>query len=144
MNEQSMNYWEIVVMTKRRIVTNSTPIIGLSILGQLHLLAELFEQVYVPKAVYQEIVHSDSPRKYGKNELRKIVSEGTFTLYNVENSVMVKKLYGKLHEGELEVIVGAKEIDLQFVAIEEHAARALAKNFILKPIGTIGILILAR
>ncbi|MBO0589494.1 DUF3368 domain-containing protein [Sporosarcina sp. E16_8] len=131
-------------MSKSEIVTNSTPIIGLSILGQLHLLAELFEQVYVPTAVYQEIVHSDSPRQYGKKELERLVSRGIFTLYNVDNSVMVKKLYGKLHEGELEVIVGAKELDLQFVAIDEHAARTLTKTFLLKPIGTIGILILAK
>lgn len=144
MNEQSVNYWEIVVMESNKIVTNSTPIIGLSILGQLHLLAELFEQVYVPVAVYQEIVHKDSPLQYGKDELEKFVSRGTFTLYNVENSVMVKKLYGKLHEGELEVIVGAKELDVQFVAIDEHAARTLAKTLLLKPIGTIGILILAK
>ena len=57
-------------MMQSKIITNSTPIIGLSILGQLHLLADLFQQVYVPQAVYQEIVHSDSPRKYGKNELK--------------------------------------------------------------------------
>lgn len=131
-------------MAKSRIVTNSTPIIGLSILGHLELLADLFEQVYVPKAVYQEIVHSESPRKYGKNELTKLVNDGVFTLYQVENSTMVRKLYGKLHEGELEVVVGAKELDLQFVEIDEHAARTLAKTVLLKPIGTIGILILAK
>ena len=44
-----MNYWEIVVVKKSKIITNSTPIIGLSILGQLHLLPELFEKVYVPE-----------------------------------------------------------------------------------------------
>ena len=84
------------------------------------------------------------PDRYGKNELKMLVSMGTFTLYSVENNDTVKKLYGKLHEGELEVIVGAKELDLQFVAIDEHAARTMAKTFHLKPIGTIGILILAK
>ena len=124
------NYWEIVAVKKSKIITNSTPIIGLSILGQLHLLAELFEEVYIPEAVYNEIVHSDTPRRYGKNELKTLVSMGTFTLYAVENSDTVKKLYGRLHEGELEVIVGAKELDLQFVAIDEHAARTMAKLFL--------------
>lgn len=52
MNRQSNNYLEIEVMKKNKITTNSTPIIGLSILGKLHLLGDLFEEVYVPEAVY--------------------------------------------------------------------------------------------
>ncbi|MBM4761454.1 DUF3368 domain-containing protein [Bacillus sp. B15-48] len=129
-------------MTK--VISNSTPIIGLSILGKLHFLSELFDEVYIPHAVYQEVVHSDSPRKYGRDELSKLISDGTFQLYHVQNEALVKKLYGKLHEGELEVIVAAKELDLSFVVIDEHAARALAKTFLLQPIGTIGVLILAK
>lgn len=131
-------------MLKNSVVTNSTPIIGLSILGKLHLLPDLFAEVYVPEAVYQEIVHNESPRSYGKNELPLMISKGKFQIYNVENSSLVQKLFGKLHKGELEVIVGAKELDLKFVAIDEHAARTLSKTFLLQPIGTIGILILAK
>ncbi|HHY74695.1 MAG TPA: DUF3368 domain-containing protein [Bacillus bacterium] len=131
-------------MLKNKIITNSTPIIGLSILGKLHLLADLFEEIYVPKAVFEEIIDSYSSRQYGRDELARMVREGTFQLYDVQNSGLVKKLYGKLHEGELEVIVGAKELDLKFVAIDEHAARTLSKTFLLQPIGTIGILILAK
>ena len=89
---------------RSKIMTNSTPIIGLSIVGQLQLLSDLFEQVYVPNAVYQEIIHSNSPRKYGKDELKKMINEDIFKIYNVENSSLVRKLYGKLHEGELEVM----------------------------------------
>lgn len=131
-------------MKVNKVITNSTPIIGLAILGKLQLLAELFEDVYVPDAVYQEVSHSKSPRQYGRNELRKLITEGTFKLYKVENGNLVRKLFGKLHEGELETIVGAKELDLQFVVMDEHAARTLAKTFLLKPIGTIGVLILAK
>lgn len=125
-------------------MTNSTPIIGLSILGKLHLLAELFEEVYVPEAVYKEIVQSDSPRQFGKQELEKLISEDLFRLYNVENSSLVQKLYGKLHKGELEVVIGAKELDFKYVLIDGHAARNLAKTFMLQPIGTLGILVLAK
>ena len=127
-----------------KIITNSTPIIGLSILGKLHLLSDLFEEVYIPDAVYQEIIHSNSSRQYGREELERLINEGIFKLYAIENTNLVRKLYGKLHEGELEVVVGAKELNLQFVVMDELAARALAKTFLLKPIGTIGILILAK
>lgn len=126
-----------------KVITNSTPIIGLSIIGKLHLLNELFETVYVPDAVYKEIV-IDSTRKYGKEELHEAISSGIFQLYTVQNSEMVNKMYGKLHEGELEVIIGAKELDLRFVVMDERAARDLAQMFLLKPIGTLGILLLAK
>mgnify|MGYP004729017051 FL=1 len=42
---------------------------------------------------------------------------------------MVKDLYGKLHYGELEVIVGAKELDILLAIIDERAARRMASEF---------------
>ncbi|MCG6795642.1 DUF3368 domain-containing protein [Geobacillus sp. YHL] len=127
-----------------RVTVNSTPIIGLSIVGQLTLLSELFDEVYVPEAVYQEIVHNHAPRHYGKEELKRLVSEGVFRLYHVKNRSLVESLYGKFHAGELEVIIGAKELGAQVVVIDEHAARSLSKQFLLRPIGTIGVLILGK
>ncbi|MHB1630209.1 MAG: DUF3368 domain-containing protein, partial [Bacilli bacterium] len=56
----------------------------------------------------------------------------------------VGKLSGKLHRGELEVIVGAKELGIQTVLIDEKAARKLADTFLMDSIGTLGILILAK
>ncbi len=86
----------------------------------------------------------DSTRTYGKEELDDVISSGVFQLYKVQSGEMVNKMYGKLHEGELEVIIGAKELDLRFVVMDERAARDLAQMFLLKPIGTLGILLLAK
>lgn len=57
---------------------------------------------------------------------------------------MVQRMYGKLHTGELETIIGGKELEIDFVLIDEVAARNMAKNFFLTPIGTLGILRLAK
>ena len=76
----------------------------------------------------------DSTRTYGKEELDDVISSGVFQLYKVQSGEMVNKMYGKLHEGELEVIIGAKELDLRFVVMDERAARDLAQMFLLKPI----------
>lgn len=43
----------------RKIISNSSHLIALSILRRLHLLWELFDPVYIPKAVYDEIVLPD-------------------------------------------------------------------------------------
>lgn len=128
----------------KKIITNSTPIISLSIIGKFSLLHELFEEVYVPEAVYQEIVHGDSKEEYGRVELKKSVKEGEIQLLQIKNKQLVNTLYGKLHEGELEVIVGAKELGLKNVLLDERAARSLSKTLLLRPIGTVGILLLAK
>ena len=57
---------------------------------------------------------------------------------------MVKALYGKLHYGELEVIVGAKELDISLAIIDERAARRMASEFLVDTIGILGILSLAK
>ncbi|MEI3611874.1 DUF3368 domain-containing protein [Pseudogracilibacillus sp. SO30301A] len=129
---------------ENRVISNATPIIGVSIIDQFHLLSDLFEKVYVPEAVYREVVLSESISVHGKAELKAMIVEKKFHLLKVENSNLVNKLYGKLHEGELEVIVGAKEHDIKIVVIDEKSARELAKTFLLRPIGTVGVLIFAK
>lgn len=127
-----------------KIITNATPIISLAIIGKLSLLNELFEEVYVPEAVYQEVVNEESNQDYGREELKKSVKEGQVKILQIHNKQLVNTLYGKLHEGELEVIVGAKELGLQNVLLDERAARSLSKTFLLRPIGTVGVLLLAK
>jgi predicted nucleic acid-binding protein len=49
-----------------------------------------------------------------------------------------------LHRGELEVIAGAKEIGANVVIIDEKSARNFAEALMLKPLGLLGILKLAK
>lgn len=62
----------------------------------------------------------------------------------MKNSQLVDNLFGKLHRGELEVIVGGQELDVDFAVIDEMYARNLSKTFGINTIGTIGILKLAK
>lgn len=51
---------------------------------------------------------------------------------------------GKLHRGELEVIAGAKELNLDYLLIDEKSARNLAEALMLEPTGLLGILKFAK
>jgi predicted nucleic acid-binding protein len=57
---------------------------------------------------------------------------------------MVKSMYGRLHYGELEVIVGAKEKGIKVAIIDDLAARKMANELLIDTIGLIGILCLAK
>jgi predicted nucleic acid-binding protein len=52
------------------VVSNSTPLIALSKIGKLNLLREYFDQVFIPKAVYDEVVVNGGIL-YGAEEVAK-------------------------------------------------------------------------
>lgn len=60
-----------------KVMSNSSPIIGLSIIGQLRLLWEMFD-VYIPCAVYNEIVCDKNDDDFGKRELENAVFIGAW------------------------------------------------------------------
>ncbi len=49
-------------------VVNSTPLIALSMVGHLVLLLALFDQIFVPPSVYEEVVQKGHGRS-GSREL---------------------------------------------------------------------------
>lgn len=127
-----------------RVVSNSSPIIGLSKLGKLDLLWQLFDEVFIPEAVFREIVYGNSIQSSGSQEFEKAVLNQTIKIYTVQNQTMVDQLQGRLHRGEVEVIVGARELDIQTVMIDDRSARNLAEALLFTSIGIVGVLILAK
>ncbi|MDQ0340010.1 putative nucleic acid-binding protein [Caldalkalibacillus uzonensis] len=128
----------------KQIVANATPIIALSMIGKLDLLGELFDEIIVPQAVYDEIMAGKGHRAYGKAELKYAIDHCNIKIYQVKNQTMVQEMFGRLHKGELETIVSAKELKIPYVLIDEPDARKLANTLLLKPIGTVGFLSLAK
>ncbi len=127
-----------------RVVVNSSPIIGLAILDLMHLLWELFEEVFVPHAVYHELVEKTSTNLLGKTQLLEAIRQGNIKIYKVADTEIVQKYSGKLHRGELETIVAAKELKTEYLLLDERAARKLANSLMLEPTGLIGILRIAK
>ncbi|HCJ76159.1 DUF3368 domain-containing protein [Roseburia faecis] len=131
-------------MSKLRVMCNTSPIIGLVSINRLALLWQLFDEVILPEAVYNELCADSVHHQAEIKEVRECVSSGRLKVYQVKNADMVKALYGKLHYGELEVIVGAKELDISLAIIDERAARKMASEFLVDTIGILGILTLAK
>ena len=63
---------------------------------------------------------------------------------NKKDELFVNRFMGKLHIGELEVIAGAKELNLDYLLIDEKSARRLAEALMLEPTGLLGILKFAK
>lgn len=57
-----------------KVVSNASPLIGLSMINQFHLLKELFHKVYIPEAVYNDVVVKGRG-KPGSEETEKAIAD---------------------------------------------------------------------
>lgn len=122
----------------RKIVSNTTPIISLLKLNRLKLLKQLYSQIYIPQAVYEEIEAGKSKVFY--KDLSKI---DWINIVRIKDKQAVK-YFLDLDAGEAEAIVLASEIKADLVLLDEKLGRFHAKHANLKVTGTIGILIKAK
>ena len=124
-------------------VTNAGPLIYLSLLGQLPLLRDLFAEILLPDAVYEEVVLHGRGLP-GANETKAAVEEGWLRQVAVQNRALVDALFGELDVGEAETIALARELGLGWVLMDDRSGRAKARMMGLGVTGTIGVLLLAR
>ncbi len=126
----------------KKIISNASPLIALSNIGQLELLNKLFQKIIIPKAVYQEVV-DEGDGKPGAVEVKKAVNKW-IEVKEVKNLDEVKALRALLDYGETEVIVLAQEIKADLLILDNKEPRIFAKHLGFRLIGTIGVLILAN
>ena len=98
-----------------RAVSNASPIIFLSKLGALGLLAQCFDEVHIPLAVKAEIGDVALP------EFIQVTAISEFGQYYVSGAI------GSLHADELEAIRLTEEIGADLVILDDLRARQKAK-----------------
>ncbi len=125
------------------VVSNTTPLIGLSILDNFALLKNLFGYIQIPSAVYQEIV-VNGVGLVGAAEVSRGIHNGWITVKDLSPSNILTTLKTDLDDGEAEAIALALKIDADLVLIDERKARIKAKSLNLNIIGTVGVLLLAK
>jgi len=80
---------------------------------------DFFKEVLIPEAVYNEVGKSQRNKRVGTEELHDAIEKGFIKIYHVKDELFVTRFMGKLHRGELEVIAGAKELNLDYLPIDE-------------------------
>lgn len=125
--------------TKNGIVIDTSPWIALSICGKTEVLEQLYEEVYMPVGVKEEILIGGE-EKVGVTEL------GKSSWLKVEEVTDIEKpkLLYELDGGEAEVIILAKEKEIREVLIDEKVVRMQAKILGLEVVGTLGLLLRAK
>jgi len=124
-----------------KIVSNTTPLIGLASIGHFELLQQLFGKIIIPQAVYNEAVISGQEKGEAKQE---ILSSDWIEVVSVVNSLAVEVLLDELDRGEAEVIVLARELNADWVLMDEKKGRRKLTQLGIRKIGTVGILLKAK
>ncbi|MDE7046084.1 MAG: DUF3368 domain-containing protein [Acetatifactor sp.] len=120
------------------VVSDTTPVISLMKAGQLELLRQLFEAVYIPEAVYRELTDNEA----FSEEVRMVQECEFLYMQKVDNgkSVAILQNFTGLDAGESEAIILADEMNSDVLLMDERKGRQVAKKLGIRITGTIGIL----
>lgn len=120
----------------RKVIANTTPLIALANIGQLDLFQKLYGEIIIPDAVFEEIKSEPAKSLVAQNSWIKTIS--------VQDD-SERKLYSpRLHAGEIEVMMLAKELAADLLIIDDNAAKKTAKFLDFAVTGSLGVLVRAK
>lgn len=120
------------------VVADTSPICYLVLIDQFQLLPQLFGEIAIPQAVYDELTSPDTPIS-----LQSWINQvpNWLVIYSIKPVQDVQ--LDRLHIGEKEAIILAHDLKADLIIIDEKAARKVAISKGLKVTGLLGILEMA-
>jgi len=122
------------------VVSNTSPIVNLAAVGQLDLLRQLYGQVTIPLAVYNEIVVVGA----GQPGATEVEAFDWIKTRPATNRAVVISLQLALDKGEAEAIALAVELKAGLLLLDERKGRVVASRLGLGFIGLLGTLMEAK
>jgi predicted nucleic acid-binding protein len=118
------------------VIADSGPIFSLALVDKLEILNSLFDDVKIPTAVWNEITYDKTKADYQK--LYDFFKDKTCKISGLNELTFV------MDYGESESIILFKELQADFLLIDDKKARNIAENLNVNCIGIIGILSIAK
>lgn len=119
-----------------KAVCNTTPLRYLIAIEQEHLLGQLFEKVFVPVAVHEELTDARTP----ETVRRRVLSLPAWFEVRTVQETQTTTFPVTLHRGEREAILLAQEVQADVLLIDEQIGRTIALSRNLPLSGTLGVL----
>lgn len=125
-----------------RVVVDSSCLIGLAQIEIFGLLKEVFAEIYIPGAVYEEVVVKGRGEA-GSAETESAVKDGWISMKAVNDEIAVNALTTNLGKGESEVIILCRESGFDYALRDERTAREKAALMSVNTMGVLGVIDLA-
>ena len=117
-------------------VSDTSPLSYLVLLGEGDLLAALFDEVWIPPAVANELTRPGTPEAVASWLERR---PGWLHLTEAPDTSSLP-VTPRLHRGEAEVIALGMNLNPDFLLLDDRAARRVARDLGLPLMGTLAIL----
>jgi predicted nucleic acid-binding protein len=123
-----------------RVVSNASPLINLARIGKLTLLRDLYGELIVPEAVWQEVVVEGA----GQPGADEVASATWIKTQAATNRQLVNALQQDLDAGEAEAIALTLEIGAELLLMDEKLGRETDRHLGLRYVGLVGALVEAK
>lgn len=124
------------------IISDSSPLIALVKKQELTLLKDLFNNILIPKAVYDELIDENISNSDQILHLKREFEKEWIKVKKIKNFTYPDLGLGK---GETEAINASFEmVDDVLLLIDEEKGRKVSKRLGITILGTLGILLLAK
>lgn len=120
------------------IVSDTSPLVNLAAVRHLNLLQQLYGQVIIPQAVYDEIV-AGTPQPGSAEVKSSWIEVRRTTLQSLTASLRLE-----LDEGEAEAIALATELNANLLLLDERKGREVAARMGIRFVGVLGVLVDAK
>jgi predicted nucleic acid-binding protein len=130
------------MMLRMPAVSDTSPILGLAVIGYLNLLQDQFGEVFIPQTVLDELKIGSNFK--GASEVSQALSEGWLKAKEIQNKPLAQSLLLDLHQGEAEAITLAIDLGIRLLVMDEKIGRERAKDLGLKTVGVLGVLLNAK
>ncbi|MDJ0581948.1 DUF3368 domain-containing protein [Crocosphaera sp.] len=124
------------------IVSDTSPLSNLAIVGYVSLLKEIYTTVIIPQAVANELNNVNDEDM----EIKQLLSLEWIQIEQITNSELVKRLRNEnnLDLGEAQAITLALELKADDLLIDERLGRREAVRLGLSITGVLGVLLVAK
>jgi len=118
------------------VIADSGPIFSLALLDKLNILSDLFDDVKIPQAVWKEITNDNTKADYQK--IFDFFKDKTCNISGINELIFV------MDYGESESLILYKELQADFLLIDDKKARRIAESLNVNCIGVLGLLSVAN
>ena len=117
------------------VFSDTGPIHYLVLIATIDLLPAIFETVSIPRAVYGELMHAEAPAA-----VREWIAAPPTWLSTVPDAVSDEPSLGRLHAGERQAILLARDLPAELVLMDDRAGVRIARAAGFGVVGTLGLL----
>jgi len=119
-------------------VSDATPLIHLSKIGKLSYLKRIFDKIFIPKEIYDEVVVKGK-QLYKKDAvlIEELMKKNFIIVKDADSAIQMPNL----HIGELKAIALCKELKIKNLLIDEKEGFNASKLLGLTPLRTTALLL---